>query len=78
MAYTKQHPFDEAVIDNINAYIVENGLSHVKIARAAGLSYQQLHQIRHKNRRLKLAEYVQLCRAFDEPLERFICGESIK
>ena len=74
MAYTKEHPFDEAVIDNINLYIEEQGLSHQKIAKASGLSYQRLYQLRHKHQRIKLSEYVRLCRAFNEPLEKFICG----
>ena len=74
MPYTRQHLFDEAVIDNINSYIEEQNLSHSKIAKASGLSYQQLYQIRHKHQRLKLTEYVKLCKAFDEPLDKFIAG----
>ena len=72
MAYTREHSFDEAVIDRINSYIVENGLSHRKIAEAAGMTYSQLYQLRHKNQTIKLREYVALCKAFDEPLQRFL------
>lgn len=72
MAYTKDHSFDEGVIDRINAYIEENELSHKKIAEAAGLTYNQLYQLRHKNQCIKLREYVSLCEAFREPLEKFI------
>ena len=74
MAYTKQHTFDEAVIDRINTYIEENNLSHQKVAEATGMSYQQLYQLRHKNNCIKLREYIRLCEAFKEPFERFICG----
>lgn len=72
MAYTKKHSFDEAVIDRINYYIDDNKLSHKKIASAAGMTYSQLYQLRHKNQTIKLREYVALCRAFNEPFERFI------
>lgn len=70
--YTREHPFDEAVIDRINAYIEENNLSHSKVATAAGMTYQQFYQLRHKNQCIKLREYVRLCEAFNEPLTRFI------
>lgn len=72
MAYIKDHSFDEAVIDRINAYIEDNRLSHKKVAAAAGMTYSQLYQLRHKNQTIKLREYVALCNAFNEPFERFI------
>ena len=72
MAYTKDHSFDESVIDKINDYIEINNLSHNKIAKAAGMTYNQLYQLRHKNQCIKLREYVSLCRAFNEPLEKFL------
>ena len=72
MAYTRKHEFDEAVVDRINAYIEENNLSHRKIAEAAGMSYQQLYQLRHKNQCIKLREYINLCKVFNEPFEKFI------
>ena len=72
MAYTKEHNFDRAVIFRINSYIKENKLSHRKIAEAAGMTYSQLYQLRHNNQIIKLREYVALCRAFNEPLERFL------
>lgn len=72
MIDTKKHQFDERVIDRINNYIEENNLSSKKIAAQAGMSYQQLYQLRHKNQCIKLREYVNLCKAFNEPFERFI------
>lgn len=74
MAYTREHPFDEAVMDRINDYIDQNGLSHSKIAKKAGMTYQKLYQLRHHRMVLKLREYVKLCEAFNEPLDKFICG----
>lgn len=72
MAYTKKHPFDEKVIDKINDYIEKNNISHKKIAAEAGMTYSQLYQLRHKNQVIKLREYVSLCKAFNEPLEKFL------
>ena len=78
MACTKKHLFDEAVIERINAYIEENNLSHTKVAEAAGMTYMQLYQLRHKNQCIKLREYIRLCEVFNEPFERFICGIDAK
>lgn len=72
MPYTKRHPFDEGVIDRINAYIEENNLSHKKIAEAAGMTYNQLYLLRNKNQIIKLREYVRLCQVFNEPFEKFL------
>ena len=78
MAYTREHPFDEAVIDRINEYIEKNGLSHSKIAKKAGMTYQKLYQLRHHRMVLKLREYVKLCEVFDEPFDKFVCGIDTK
>ena len=72
MIDTTKHPFDEKVIDRINDYIEQNNLSNKKIAAMSGMTYQQLYQLRHKNKCIKLREYVNLCKAFNEPFERFI------
>ena len=72
MPYTKKHPFDERVIDRINDYIKENNLSMKKIAAEAGMTYSQLYQLLHKNQVIKLREYVNLCKAFKEPFDKFI------
>ena len=72
MALVKEHTFDESVINKINAYIEDNNLSHKKIAEAAGMTYNQLYQLRHKNQCIKLREYVSLCKTFNEPFERFL------
>ena len=72
MPYTKKHPFDERVIDRINDYIKENNLSMKKIAAEAGMTYSQLYQLLHKNQVIKLMEYVNLCKAFKEPFDKFI------
>ena len=72
MPYTRPHVFDEAVIDKINAYMKQNDLSLKKTAAAANMTYSQLYQLLHKNMVIKLREYVALCKAFDEPFEKFI------
>lgn len=72
MPYTRKHPFDERVVDRINAYIKENNLSIKKIAAESGLTYQQLYQLLNKRQMIKLREYVSICRAFKEPFEKFI------
>lgn len=78
MAYTKQHDFDEEVVRRINAYIKENDLSYQKIAEETGLTYQQLYQLLHFNRIIKLREYTLLCEAFQEPLGYFTNGINTK
>ena len=72
MPRVKKFDFDEAVIARINNYIEENNLSHKKIAEASGMTYQQLYQIRKQNQYLKLREYVALCKAFNEPFDKFL------
>ena len=72
MPYTKKHDFDELVIDRINDYIKENHLSPNKIAKAAGMNYQQLYRLRNKAVCIKLREYVNLCQVFREPFEKFL------
>jgi transcriptional regulator with XRE-family HTH domain len=74
MPYTNNHSFDEAVIDRINDYIESNNLSIKKVAVATGMSYQQLYQLLHKNRCIKLREYIRLCKAFNEPVDAFVKG----
>lgn len=69
---TKKHEFDGFVIDKINSYIYFHDLSLPKIANEAGLSYQNLYQLLHKNQTIKLREYVALCTAFEEPLDYFL------
>lgn len=72
MSYTKKHEFDEKVVDRINAYIEEHSMSLSKVAEKAGLSYNQLYQVLHKNQLLKLREYLKICNAFGVPAEKFV------
>ena len=72
MPITKKHRFDEVVVGRINDYISKNNLSLNKIADATGMTYAQLYQMTRFNQTIKLREYVALCRAFNEPFERFI------
>ncbi len=62
------------IIQNIKLYIDYNNLSLTKIAREAGMTYIRLWSIMNRNQGLKLTDYISLCRAFQEPLERFIPG----
>jgi len=72
MPYTRKHPFDERVIDRINAYIKENNLSIRKIAAESGMTYQQVYQMLNKKQLIKLREYVSICKAFREPFDKFL------
>ena len=72
MPYTRKHPFDERVIDMINAYIKENNLSIRKIAAESGMTYQQVYQMLNKKQLIKLREYVSICKAFREPFDKFL------
>lgn len=72
MGYTKEHRFDEKVVDRINGYIRENMLSLSAIATKAGMTYNQLYQMLHKNQLIKLREYVMVCKALGVPLDFFV------
>lgn len=63
---------NDSIIDKINEYIEVNGLSVKKIAKEAGLDYNHLWKILNRNKTIKLEDYVALCRAFREPMEKFI------
>ena len=62
----------ETIIDKINEYIEVNGLSVKKIAKEAGLDYNHLWKVLNRNKTIKLEDYVALCRAFREPMDKFI------
>lgn len=72
MPEIKDNSFDVVVIDNIRKYISDNDLSLGKIAEASGIRYISLWQIFNRNSRISLSQYVSLCHAFDEPLDRFL------
>lgn len=68
----KINEFDRKVIKRINAYIVSNGLSVSKIAKETGMEYKTLWSLLNRNGSIKLNDYVDLCRAFKEPFEKFL------
>ena len=72
MPVKKVNDFDKSVIKKINDYIEWHHLSHSKIAKAAGMSYGRLYTLRHTAQRIKLEDYVNLCKAFNEPLDKFL------
>lgn len=63
---------NDSIIDKINEYIEVNGLSVKKIAKEAGIDYNHLWKVLNRNKTIKLEDYVALCRAFKEPMEKFI------
>lgn len=72
VSYTKKHPFDEMVIDKINDFMTENMLSLSLVANKAGMTYDRLYQLLHKNKLIKLKEYVDICDAFGVDLDFFV------
>ena len=62
----------KTVNENIKNYIEENELSLSKIAKASGITYNNLWAIMNRRNSIRLDDYVALCRAFKEPLEKFI------
>ena len=64
--------FDIKVIKRINDYIAGNGLSVSKIAKEVGMDYKTLWSLLNRNGSIKLSDYVDLCRAFKEPFEKFL------
>lgn len=67
-----QAAFDTDVIKNIRDYIFKNDLSLSKIAKESGMDYYHLWSFLNRNQNIKLNDYIALCRAFREPLEKFI------
>ena len=63
---------NDTVIEKIKTYIETNDLSLKKIAEAAGIGYYSLWSMLNRNQTIKLDDYVALCRAFKEPLDKFI------
>lgn len=63
------------VNENLKTYIEENELSLSKIAKATGITYNNLWAILNRRKSIRLNDYVALCRAFKEPLEKFIPKE---
>ena len=63
---------NDRIIDEINDYIRVNNISVKKTAKAAGIDYNHLWKVLNRNKTIRLDDYVALCRAFREPLERFI------
>lgn len=72
MPYTKKRPFDEGVVARINDYIRYYNLSIRKIAEKSGMTYQQLYYLLNNKQTIKLYDYVRLCEAFNEPLNKFL------
>lgn len=66
---------NNSTIELINKYIEANGLSIPKIAKEAGMDYVRLWAILNRNNRISLDDYVKICRACKEPLEKFIPKE---
>lgn len=69
---TANNTIDSKTKDRIKAYIEENNLSMPKIAEAANMTYIQLWSLLNRWKTINLGDYVALCRAFKEPLEKFI------
>lgn len=63
---------NDTVIERIKLYIETNNLSLKKIAEAAGIGYYSLWSMLNRNQTIKLDDYVALCRALKEPLDKFI------
>ena len=72
MPVKKINDFDQTVIMKINEYIEIHNLSHSKIAKAAEMSYGKLYALRTMVQRIKLEDYVKICKALDEPFEKFL------
>ena len=69
--------FDRYVIQNIKDYIADNNLSVSKIAVEAGISYHRLWCILTKSYSIKLSDYIAICKACMEPLDKFLPKSSV-
>lgn len=72
MKLTANNTTDRTALDKIKAYIEDNDLSIPKIAKEAGMTYIQLYCLLNRTQTINLGDYVAICRAFNEPLEKFI------
>lgn len=63
---------DKKVLDNIKQYIIDNDISIQKLAKESNIPYHRLWTIVNQNHKITIGDYVAICRACFEPLDRFI------
>lgn len=64
--------YDREVIKKINNYILEYNISIKKLANAANIPYHRLWTILNQSYSIKLSDYVGICKAFNEPVTKFL------
>lgn len=74
MATIKAHDFDQRVIENIKAYCKANDISLTKLAKASGMTGNQIYYLSSGKQTLTLDMYVRICKAVREPLDYFLKG----
>lgn len=72
MATVKEHSFDTAVSGRIASYCRRNNISLRKLAKAAGLTNNQIYFITTSRGRINLEQYVNICNALNEPVDYFL------
>lgn len=72
MATVKEHNFDRTVSGRIARYCKDNDISLRKLARAAGLTNNQIYFITTNRGRINLEQYVSICKALNEPIDYFL------
>lgn len=60
-----KHEFDAQVSARIKAYLKDNRIHFQKVADEAGMTYCQFYQMVNGLTRVKLQEYVGICKALD-------------
>lgn len=63
---------DKEIIKRIVNYIDENNLSLPKIAEVSGINYSNLWKILNVRKSISVSVYIALCKAFKEPLTKFL------
>jgi len=72
MATVKEHKFDKIVAERIATYCKANDISLRKLAKAAGLTNNQIYFITTNRGIISLEQYIKICKALNEPFEFFI------
>ncbi|MCD8087565.1 MAG: helix-turn-helix transcriptional regulator [Oscillospiraceae bacterium] len=64
-----------SIAENIRVYLEENGIMQLPIARKSGMKPDAFSNAMKGKRKIAVDEYIRICAALNQPLERFVDGE---
>jgi transcriptional regulator with XRE-family HTH domain len=60
---------------NIKNYLIENGIKQSFVADKADLTVSQMSDICNDNRNIDVVTYWKICKALNQPLDKFLPSE---